>query len=648
MKRIAHCLLLAVLLFCALALVGCDGDSKKDTGTGTEKTTATITFDTGTEEVISPITSKIGGKIYPPADPEREGYRFDGWLLNGEPFVFDVMPASDLTLHAAWTKYFTLRFETGEGATVIPEKTYTAGETIELPAAPARTHYIFLGWTLDGAPFTAGVMPPQDITLKAEWEEAVTISFVTGTSDCIVPSIVARAGETVEAPKVNRRGFHLNGWKTAGGDPFVFDKMPESDLTLYADWMELTNLPTMFIDLFDESGNTFPLSSVDKDPYVASRISLENTEDDYLLDSVQAEFKGRGNGSWWDIPYDKKGYKIKFDKKQSLFGREANKHWVIIACVSSPYPETTMCRNYLAYNMANDVFDGIEYTTSANWIDVYVNGEYRGVYLLCEHVRVGDGRVDIPSDYLTSDYDNTGYLIEYDNYAREGGTEEGVDYFTVNGMRFPFTVHSPDPEDVHDGKATVTKAEYMQQIAWLKGETQKLCNAALASDWTGFCEYADADSFIDMYILHELFKNMDTGYSSFYLYKKPNGKFYAGPAWDFDATCMASDASPTGIFVAAEGRAVPASEFYVNLYKNAAFKQAVKTRWKEISSSVRTFLDERLNDTVYETYKAAMGKNYAKWLNRTQAEAEEKWVADVKALKTWLVARVNWLDTEWK
>lgn len=638
MKKFLQKLLLPLLVLCALIAFAACGEEAPQTET------ATITYDTGVEGLTLPsLTSRKGGKIYPPDDPVREGYRFDGWLLDGIPFVFDVMPDRDVTLTAIWTKYFTLSFDVSS----IPSRTYAEGEEIVLPDPPQREHFLFDHWELDGEPFSAGNMPARDLTLEAVWNAAVTIKFVTGTSDCTIAPIVAVAGEHIDAPKVNRRGFHLNSWRTAEGDVYTFSVMPEEDLTLYADWMELTNLPALFIDLFDGDGNTYPLSSVEKENYVESTVSVENTDDEYLLSGVKAGFRGRGNGSWWDIPYDKKGYKIKLDKKQSLFGEEANKHWVIIACVSTPYPETTMSRNYLAYNMANEVFDGIEYTTSARWIDVYINGDYRGVYLLCEHVRVDEGRVDIPSDYLTSGYGNTGYLIEYDCYAAEGGTVEGVDYFRVNGMRYPFTVHSPDPEDVRDGKAEVSSPAFMNQIAWLKEEVQKLCNAALSSDWTAFCELADADSFLDMYLLHELFKNTDTGYSSFYIYKKPNGKFFAGPAWDFDATCMATGQSPEGIYVAADRAGVAPNEIYVELYRNSAFRRAAAERWKEVSPKIKTFLDERLNETVYAEYRAAMGKNYAKWLGRTQQAAETQWVIDVKALKLWLLQRAAWLDGEW-
>ncbi len=179
-------------------------------------------------------------------------------------------------------------------------------------------------------------------------------------------------------------------------------------------------------------------------------------------------------------------------------------------------------------------------------------------------------------------------------------------------------------------------------------------NAALTGNYAKFSELADVQSFVDMYILHELFKNVDTGYSSFYMYKKPNGKLYAGPPWDFDATTNINDRgdrTPTGIYVAGSIQEVNAgqcaSELYISLYKNADFKRDIKSRWKTLSPQILEFLEGRMNDTVYNTNKAAMGKNFAKWKSKSQAQAETDWVNDMKTLKKWFTDRIAWLNGEW-
>lgn len=197
----------------------------------------------------------------------------------------------------------------------------------------------------------------------------------------------------------------------------------------------------------------------------------------------------------------------------------------------------------------------------------------------------------------------------------------------------------------------------MNQVKYIRDYVSRVYAAALGGDYTTFSSLVDVGSFVDMYILHELFKNLDTGYSSFYLYKKPGGKLYAGPPWDFDATTNFSgfdrgDRSPEGIFVADKIQADHkndncTSELYIALYQTTGFRSAVRTRWKQLSPEIKSFLDRRLNDTVYNEYKAAMGKNFARWHGKTQQNAEDDWVRDIKSLKQWLLDRITWLDKTW-
>ncbi|MCH5350868.1 MAG: CotH kinase family protein [Clostridiales bacterium] len=622
---------------------GCTEAGNSD-GNGETKT-YTVTFVTGVDSLaFESITATAGETITLPSDLTRDGYRFGGWKDGDVPFTSNVMPEKDLTLTAVWIKLYTVAFVTGVDGTSYDSITAAAGETITLPNDLTRDGYRFGGWKDGDVPFTSSVMPEKDLTLTVAWIKLYTVTFNSGVSGVSIPKAAYAAGEAVTKPTANRAGYIVLKW-LLDGEPFDFKAMPERDITLKATWLAVTNLPAVVVDLFDKNGNTVPLGKVTREAYVDSVITLTNTEDKYVLDSLKSSFKGRGNGSWNEG--DKKGYKIKFDKKQSVFGREKNKHWVLIAC--NNFDDITMSRNYLAYNMAGEVFDGIEYTTPAYWVDLTVNGEYRGVYLLCEHVRVDKGRVDIESEYGV---DDTGYLIEYDAYA---GGEEGVDFFRISGVKYGFTVHSPDPEDgKYEAEGGITKERFKQQVAYIKNYISRVYSAALSGDYATFSSLVDVDSFVDMYVLHELFKNVDTGYSSFYLYKKPGGLLYAGPAWDFDATTSGAtdrgDRSPQGIYVAdavRSGSNYTASELFISLYKTSGFLNAVKARWKVLSPKIRTFLDQRLNDAVYEENKAAMGKNFAKWKYKTQAAAERDWLNDIKALKQWLLDRITWLNSAW-
>ena len=516
-----------------------------------------------------------------------------------------------------------------------------------------------------------------DVSIEVP-EGKIYVYFNTRADDVVIDPLIIEPGETISKPFPLRKGYMLRRWLCQGVE-FDFSTPITENTILTAQWLERTNLPTFSIELRDEDSKVFPIDSVTRDEYVKSSISIMNGDGGYDFKDLASSFKGRGNGSWSDA---KKGWKLKFDKKQSLFGREANKHWVLLACTN--FSDGTMLRNFTAFNMAGKVFSNLEYTTNAVWLDLYVNGEYRGVYVLCEHVRVGKGRVNIESKYGVED---TGYLLEYDAYATG---VEGIDYFDItdsgkngtmpgrrgfqpggnpsghNGIvKYDFTVHSPDPEDyVSDGE--ISEDQYRAQVAYIKDYVKRVYTAAITDkDFDTFSELVDLPSLIDIYILHEYYKNNDTGYSSFYMYKKPGGKLYFGPAWDFDGTTTGSrgnNGDATGIFVAgsaAQASAYSSSELLISLYKIEAYRKLVEERYKEITDGIASYYDELFTEDFYAENRYALGRNFVRWPHTpegtkggatsvSQEEAEKNWVSECRTLKTWFDNRTSYLNSEWK
>ena len=634
------------LIFILLLLIGC-----------TSENNYTVTFDTGFETKITPIVAMEGESIFAPENPVRSGYRFDGWFLDQEKYQFGLMPNKDITLVAKWSKYYQVSFDTVDGTPIQPI-TVAEGDPITLPEAPKKSSYKFIGWTYLDAQFSSNQMPSQNITLIAEWAQASTLTFVASVYDrhlktnidIELESLVEVAGTQIEAPlNPTYPEYKFLSWQHDGHD-YDFTTMPDTDIVLYAHWLELSNLPALFVNLYHENGSIIPIEQITRETYVHSIISLENTAPEFQLSQVTAEFKGRGMGSWIDSG-DKKGYRIKFEERQSILGAASSRHWVILA--GANFDDITMYRNKLAFDMSNEVFSHIEYASSAEWVDVYFNGNYHGVYLIAEHVRVSENRVNIVSEYGVLD---TGYLIEYDSYA---SGINGVDYFRVDGLRYPFTMTSPSPNDYLENGLTID--DYKAQVAYIRNIVQNMATAAMTKNFEAFATYADVNSFVDMYILHELFKNIDTGYSSFYLYRHAGGKLFAGPPWDFDATLGSSpsrgNGGPTGIYVAQSVQAFSsrtASELLISLYATPGYKQAVIQRWKEISPNIASYVNQVFTDEMVQTYRFAMGRNYVRWPSPqgygapiSQATAEQNWANNISILKKWLLDRVTWLNGEW-
>lgn len=141
--------------------------------------------------------------------------------------------------------------------------------------------------------------------------------------------------------------------------------------------------------------------------------------------------RGRGNSTWGT---GKNPYKIKLDKKANLFNMGKNKHWVLLA----DYYDPSHIRNKITYWMGKKL--GMAYTPECVYVDVVMNGQYYGSYLLSEQVRVGNSRVDI--DDLEADDESKaatdeptitgGYLLSMSPYKDEDGkiihTKQGTDY----------------------------------------------------------------------------------------------------------------------------------------------------------------------------------------------------------------------------
>lgn len=551
---------------------------------------------------------------------------------------------------------YTISFEEGPHNQVFEDVVLSSNDPVTLPEIE---HFIldgkvhqFLYWSYKGVRFSNDKMPSRNIKLVAVYDIYTGILFKTTPSSIKLEPLKATEGSRINAPnKVPIiTGFVFSGW-VKDNKPFIFDRMPNESIILTANYLfvdnhynQLTTLPKMFINLEDN----YNLGDVDRYNYINAQITI--TSDTFTLSSATAEFKGRGNGSWFGSG-PKKGYRIKFDKRESLFGIASNRHWVILA--GANFYDTTLLRNSVAFNLANNVFSNIEYTSSAHHVEIYVNGLYQGVYLLAEHVRVDDNRVNIQSEFGMLD---TGYLIEYDAYGEAEG-EAGVAYFRVNGYKYPFVMKSPDFEDYLE--AGITLEQYKAQVNFIKNYVTTAFSAALSKDLTTFESYVDIDSFIDMYLLHELLKNTDTGWSSFFMYKKPGGKLYAGPAWDFDASMGKNrgDQTPYGYYVSnqvMQSSDFTASELYINLMQIPEFRFMVLTRWARVSVAYKTYINNFLSTTFINQNRLAFGINFYRWSNQdpsygyysTINNAMSIWASDVNALRNWMLQRADWFDNE--
>ena len=203
----------------------------------------TVSFDTGDSGImIAAQQVEDGMTVMQPVDPTRDGYRFDGWLLDGEPYDFATHVHSDITLTAAWTQLHTVTFDYAhDGMTAV--QTIPDGETALRPADPERDGWTFDGWLLDGQAYAFDTPVTGDITLVADWTRIThTVTFDTGDGTPVDPQTVNHGEQAIDPGTPVRDGYTFTGW-LLDGEPYDFATPVTGDMTLVAGW-EKTPDPT--------------------------------------------------------------------------------------------------------------------------------------------------------------------------------------------------------------------------------------------------------------------------------------------------------------------------------------------------------------------------------------------------------------------
>ncbi len=433
--------------------------------------------------------------------------------------------------------------------------------------------------------------------------------------------------------------------------------------------------------------------------YEECTISLKDSSENTVLDSVTGKVKVRGN---WTTTYDKKGLRIKFDKKQSMMGINDGaqaKNWVLIA----EYKDASMLRNKTTLSIAREILeeDGL-YASDAELVEVYINDNYWGVYLLAEMQQINENRVNITEaqkDYTGTDI---GYLMEFDGYFVN---EEELQQFHVdyadNAPLVPYDgSYSPEKtvtclnESSLDYKKdvgiTIVSDIYSQQqhdfIAnFVKGTYKIMYEAAyndkayeFSDDYTKLKESSltpreavekvvDVESLADIYIINELACDADIYWSSFFMSAdfgaEGNKKLTFTAPWDFDSAMGNKDrcANGQGFYAANVVPDVNGGAYYtINpwlavLAHEDWYFDIVKEKWTD---SYNAGVFERAIQMIYEDSEKnadAFERNYDKWNNIiNNDDFKDELSREAAACKTqseaaeylaqWLEKRVTFLN----
>jgi hypothetical protein len=310
-------------------------------------------------------------------------------------------------------------------------------------------------------------------------------------------------------------------------------------------------------------------------------------------------------------------------------GMPADKEWVLLA----NYSDKTLLRNTIAMELSNRF--GLPYAPRSRAVEVFLNGEYEGAYQLMENIKISTSRVNIPkltSADVTGDAVTGGYLLEIDQ--RRDGT---IIYDTAHGL--PVVVQDPDP---------ITPEQWTYISSYLQQTEDTIYSNHFADPATGYEQFINSQTFIDWYLVNEIFKNQDAKfYSSIWMYKERNGKLCLGPVWDFDLGAGNVDYDvtddPTGWWVR-EG------PWMSRLFEDPAFQARVEARWQELKAgqidTIFAFIDQNaaaLDQSQKNNFQRWPILNVYVWPNPVITGSYQ---GEVNQLKQWLTTRIAWMDSQ--
>ena len=376
---------------------------------------------------------------------------------------------------------------------------------------------------------------------------------------------------------------------------------------------ECTGLPVVMV-------NTANGDSITSKDYWMEGSTLTVINSDGQVINSSGKIKGRGNNTW-ALP--KKPYAIKFSKKQSPFGFPAHKSWILLA----EYYDRTMLRT--AFMSAVSRAAEIEFSIHYQHVNLFVNGVYKGVYVLTDKIEKSPDRVNVEDD---------GFIIEDDTYY---GSEKV--YFTSsllkqNGIPNGFCFKYPDDKEdiqIDDDNYNFIK-DYIYQME------DALNELTINPNSTDYQNYIDVTSFAKFHVAGSAFVLLDP--NRYYVLPSRTSKLKMLPMWDAEWSLGLRNLSWGKTFPMYNDTSWDRFFYFTYLMKSPAFVEAVKAEWARFKDKKQQILDEI--SLVRERISAAQADNFNMWPDNRQrlSFSFDTWEEEVDNILQFFEEHLEWLD----
>ncbi|HPG38153.1 MAG TPA: CotH kinase family protein [bacterium] len=427
-----------------------------------------------------------------------------------------------------------------------------------------------------------------------------------------------------------------------------------------------SNLPLVFIDTEDQE--------IPQDYRIPAYMGvIDNGRDQWhsLQDSlnnyngrINIEVRGSSSAGWQKKQYgletqDENGNNL----NTPLLGLPEENDWIL----NAPYIDKSLLRNVLTYRLARDMG---RYASRTRYCELFLNEDYKGIYILMEKIKRDNNRVDIAA-LDSTDVEGIqvtgGYILKIDKSGDDGFASA---YRPANGLNRTifYQYHYPADDEI-----LPQQKEYIQNF--IREFEDCMAGENYNDPDSGYQKYIDMDSFIDFIIINELAKNVDGYRISTFLYKERDkknqlGLLYAGPVWDFnlgyglanyydgeDTDDWMLEELSFGEGIQGDGSHVPF--WWSKLFHDPAFSRQFRQRWHTLRADVLAI--DRIHQFITacaDTLDAAQERNFTIWTGPGEPRSfgDGFWPVpdifysfstyqdEVDYLKAWIEERIIWID----
>jgi len=417
-----------------------------------------------------------------------------------------------------------------------------------------------------------------------------------------------------------------------------------------------SNLPIVLLNtngqaIPDDPKITIQMQVIDNGP---GQINQITDPPNHFDGPVGIELRG-STSNWFS---DKKPYAVEIrddageDLAFPLLGMPAESDWAFLA----PFNDKSLIREAFMYGIAGDV---MPWASRSRFVELVLNGDYQGIYLVTERIKRGKDRVDIAKlgpEEISGDDLTGGYILKMDKTS--GSPSEGwVSSYPPAPGAWQTTFWQVDYPKI--GNLQTEQKTYIEQ--WITDFENTMASPDFADPELGYPKYIDPQSFLDFTLLNELAKNVDAYRLSTYFHKDKDSKdprLHAGPIWDFNIAlgnanyCTAEN--PEG-WIIDFNQFCPDDGWIIHfwwkkMWEDPAYRTQLKERWATLRegplSNERVF---HLLDSLSGQLQEAQTRNFQRW------PVLDTWLwpnvfccgtyeQHLGFLQSWLTLRLQWMD----